>query len=69
MDKEVLTLVNMLNDKYVNVYKDEHNNKIVDGNKIIKDKKKEKKKFITYNYRKNIKILFYYSLFASSRNF
>lgn len=26
MDKEVLTLVNMLNDKNVHVYKDEYNN-------------------------------------------
>ena len=38
MDKEVLTLVNMLNDKYVHVYKDEHNNIIVDGTIIIFDK-------------------------------
>ena len=38
MDKEVLTLVNMLNDKYVHVYKDEHNNIIVDGTIIILDK-------------------------------
>lgn len=38
MDKEVLTLVNMLNDKNVHVYKDEHNNIIVDGTIIIFDK-------------------------------
>ena len=38
MDNEVLTLMNMLNDKYVHVYRDENNNIIVDGSIIIFDK-------------------------------
>lgn len=42
MDNEVLTLVNMLNDKYVHVYRDENNNIIVDGSIIIFDKQYDK---------------------------